>query len=247
MRNQQRTIPSLCVAHSFAVEHTRGDFVPQRRLSSFDRSPFNLFHSSENTNCFNHHPSHKYEINYLNTTMICSMPYNNPATQALQGLDDRLPAPEIMKRRRRRNVEAPVQSASNKRRRTCLDMSDVLSMIKPVEDSITFPSIEWLYDDEDVPAPERCTQSCLALRTTEVPKLPRRTSSSCLLKRSRGGLVRSRSKTACLVSLVGASSQNLKADCLSAMNSSTIFTLSSGDLKSSRDSVAFALATLTAD
>lgn len=178
--------------------------------------------------------------------MICSMSYNNPATQALQGLDDRLPAPEIMKRRRRRSVEEPVQS-SNKRRRTCLDMSDVLSMIKPVEDSIAFPSIEWLYDDEEVPAPERCTQSCLTLRTTDVPNLPRRTSSSCLLKRSRGGLVRSRSKAACLVSLVGASSQNLKADCLSAMNSSTIFTLSSGDLQSSRDSVAFALATLTAD
>lgn len=78
---------------------------------------------------------------------------SGPASQALSDFADRLPEPEYLKRtmigQAQTEGEPSCLPRCNKRRKSSIDMDSLLESIKPVEDSIAFPNIEWVYDDDD--------------------------------------------------------------------------------------------------
>jgi hypothetical protein len=162
--------------------------------------------------------------------MVCQCCTTNcPATQALKALGETLPAPEALKRARMicNNTE---QKPSLKRQRCALDLSDMVLHIKPVEESIAFPTIEWSYDDEETPFLDtvKGRSNSFDLFSSTASNKERisshdhscRSSSARLGgKRARGeSLVRSSAKGVCLVSLLShtISSDALNADCMSA-------------------------------
>jgi hypothetical protein len=140
-----------------------------------------------------------------------------PATRALASLDDQIPARETQKVRRRTvDDEGPRQTFS-KRQCTHYDMTDIISALKPLEQSYGFPSIEWSYDDECFPSNNDFREHkhtntregvsfTVANEVQSISKDLHRCSSSESLSRSgkeaQGrSLVRAKSKTSCLVSL----------------------------------------------
>lgn len=141
-----------------------------------------------------------------------------PATRALASLNNQVPARETKKERRRTfDDEGPRQTFS-KRQCTHYDMTDIISALKPLEQSYGFPSIEWSHDDEYIPSDnessehERHTSSWEGASDAATNEdksrskvLHRRSSSESLAglgKEARGqSLVRAKSKISCLVSL----------------------------------------------
>ena len=78
----------------------------------------------------------------------------DPASQALQSLEERLPSPEYQRRNKLKMRGCDDNSAAfSKKRCIRFDMTEMIAGIKPVEDSITFPVIEWAYDDDEVHGP----------------------------------------------------------------------------------------------
>jgi hypothetical protein len=202
--------------------------------------------------------------------MVCQYTTNCPATQALKALDERLPAPETLKRARMLCKNTEQQKPSLKKQRCALDLSDMVLHIQPVEESIAFPTIEWSYDDDDTPfdtGKHRSSSFDLFPSTasnneqisTCYGHRPRSSSARLGGKRARGeSLVRSSGKGVCLVSLLNhtISSDALSADCMSAcLNAQKlpIFSLSSNNNESpptygaiANESVCLALSQLVA-
>lgn len=76
-----------------------------------------------------------------------------PASQALKSFEERLPYPEYQKRNKSMNTQRGCDEKTavfSKKRRIHFEMNDMIAVIKPVEDSIAFPVIEWAYDEEDL-------------------------------------------------------------------------------------------------
>ena len=159
---------------------------------------------------------------------------SSPATQALQSLEERLPAPEYLRRKERsRSCDTSVQTMA-KRRRTRFDMEEMLAVIKPVEESIAFPKIEWSYDDEDTSTNDNGAifrsnswdPHCSGGDTNERSRAKglhrhRRSSSEFLCgKEARGeSLFRAKARAPCLVSLTYPTnkSQALVSECFAAL------------------------------
>eukprot|EP00545_Synedropsis_sp_CCMP1620_P010412 CAMPEP_0119015288 /NCGR_PEP_ID=MMETSP1176-20130426/10752_1 /TAXON_ID=265551 /ORGANISM="Synedropsis recta cf, Strain CCMP1620" /LENGTH=200 /DNA_ID=CAMNT_0006968567 /DNA_START=71 /DNA_END=673 /DNA_ORIENTATION=+ len=179
------------------------------------------------------------------------MNQNCPATQALISLADLLPEHEYIKRSMKgfATSELSCEQPGAKRRKssdeTTLDMFDLLSSMKPVEDSIAFPTIEWTYDDgeESEGEQDNATQSCGRLHAddednnAQYPPWTTRPycSTSSLGKRSRiEGMSRSKSQKLSLVSLVSTStsSNDLRSQCLKSLNAPSLALFSLGPLGS---------------
>lgn len=102
------------------------------------------------------------------STAASTIAYTNsilsgPASQALSDFADRLPEPEYLKRTMIGQAQpgGEPSSCSRKRRKSSIDMDSLLESIKPVEDSIAFPAIEWVYDDDDnEDEPRNSSRSC---------------------------------------------------------------------------------------
>lgn len=101
------------------------------------------------------------------STAASTIMHNNsilsgPASQALSDFADRLPEPEYLKRTMIGQAQPGGEpSCSRKRRKSSIDMDSLLESIKPVEDSIAFPVIEWVYDDDDnEDEPRNSSRSC---------------------------------------------------------------------------------------
>jgi hypothetical protein len=195
-----------------------------------------------------------------------NMKQSCPATQALIALEDTLPEPEYIKRAMKGNLTPETgEQPGSKRRKSCiestLDLFDILSSMKPVEDSIAFPTIEWAYDDDEDQEPESANtaKSCCSLDFDDEDDYPSFSrpycSTSSLGKRSRtNGLSRSKSQKISLLSLVSTirpSSGDLRAQCMSSLNASTLPIFSLGSLVGddslvSNEAIKLALETLVA-
>ena len=188
--------------------------------------------------------------------MNCAMPYDNsmasgPASRALEGLEDRLPEPEYIKRAIKTFAsEGPIfVQQGPKRRKSSISMDDLMASIKPVEDSVTFPTIEWDYDDsEQDDDTQNSVQSCCNLPNDddrlEFASWGRPYSStSSFGKRSfGGGLIRSKANKMSLASLVTPSvTHSLRADCFKTMKTSSMTLFALAGSHDSRDAVSFAL------
>ena len=154
--------------------------------------------------------------NHLMATHSC------PATRALASLNNQIPAREYQKKRQT-NVDGETSRPTfSKRQCTYFDMTDIISVVKPLEESFGFPSIEWSYDDEYPPSNNDLRKRKLNSswegtldngtkdETAIFEGLHRRTSSEFLSgKEVRGNsLVRAKSKTLCLASLASSRSKN---------------------------------------
>jgi len=191
-------------------------------------------------------------------TMHNTMQYNNhsrPASQALSALVDRLPEPEYIKRANELSSSEKSSSCNEpgaKRQKSSpLNMMGIMSSIKPVEDSIAFPTIEWSYDDFDQDDESiQSTKSCCKLSTddnlAEFDSWGRRYSStSSFAKRSCcGSLTRCKTNEICLLSLVspGSSSQDLRTECLKTLTTSSMSMFALGGGLDSQNSVCMASA-----
>ncbi|KAI2507931.1 hypothetical protein MHU86_6464 [Fragilaria crotonensis] len=140
-----------------------------------------------------------------------------PATRALASLNNQVPARET-KRRGEGLSMTKDQDKLFQRQCTHYDMTDIITALKPLEQSYGFPLIEWSHDDEYIPSDNEsseherhtCSWEGVSDAATNEDKsrskrLHRRSSSeslSALGKEARGqSLVRAKSKTSCLVSL----------------------------------------------
>ena len=183
----------------------------------------------------------------MRSTMLYNI-HSSPATQALSAVEDCLPEPENIKRANK--VSSSEKSSCNepgtKRQKSSpLNMLDMLSSIKPVDDSIAFPTIEWSYDDSDQEdEPVKSTRSCCKLSSDEDLAefaswgRPYASTSSFAKRSNCGSLIRSEPKEMSLISLVssGSSSEDLRSDCLKALTTSSMsmFSLEGGlDIKNS--------------
>jgi hypothetical protein len=153
------------------------------------------------------------------------MQYNDihscPASQALTALEHRLPEPEYYTKRVNEVCssyeQSPCKQRGSKRQKSSpLDMMDVLSSIKSVEDSIAFPTIEWSYDDFDQEDESLSypTKSCCTVSIDEddpifspLSRLHSSTS-SCGKRSNCGGLIRSKTNKIPLSSLVSSGSSS---------------------------------------
>ena len=149
-----------------------------------------------------------------------------PATRALASLNDQIPAREAKKVRRRTFEDEGPRQAFSKRQCTHYDMTDIISALKPLEQSYGFPSIEWSNDDECIPSIKDFSEQkhisswerASDIVTTDLKSmsngLHRRSSSESLSrsgKEAQGrSLVRAKSKTSCLVSLESFSKSQAK-------------------------------------
>ena len=139
----------------------------------------------------------------------------NPATRALASLnEDQIPAWENQKKRPCTVDGEASTHRFSKRKRTPFDMTDITSAVKPLEQSYRFPSIEWSNDDDNVSSnnQSRLSWQGVSDSVTNEEKaiskgLRHRPSMESLSgKKARGrNLVRSKSKTWCLVSLASLS------------------------------------------
>lgn len=117
-----------------------------------------------------------------------------------------------------------------------MDMADVLSSISPVEESIAFPSIEWVYGDDDQSSDENDSDGSPNASDEDDDEeedcFPQRSSSlSSLGKRGRcGGLTRSKPHMISLVSLVSPASESLTSDLFGTLHSNSLPELYLGDL-----------------
>jgi hypothetical protein len=157
-----------------------------------------------------------------------------PATQALERHDDLLRMPEFLKH----NIKASVcfiKKPERKRRKCDIELDDLLDGMKTIEDSIAFPSIEWVFDDAEASVEWKdASKSCSNLDDFDENQFPLSlhrlysSTSSFGRKRSRhGGMVRSNFKTFSLSSLV---SEQAERDFPDAFNTNvlSLFSLSGG-------------------
>ena len=195
-------------------------------------------------------------------SVACTVSYNNilsgPASQALIDFEDRLPEPESLKRAMKGLSPFTIDGKpsflqlGDKRRKRSIDMGDLLASIKPVEDSIAFPTIEWSFDDCDSEdEPRNGSRSCCILDTDkladgdEVRSWKRPYASvSHFGKRSRhAGLVRSKRNTISLASgAPSASDRSLTSDSLPAFQTSSLSALVLNSGHNTADLVTIALA-----
>jgi hypothetical protein len=192
----------------------------------------------------------------VQVSMNCAMPYDNnmlsgPASQSLIGLEDRLPEPEYIKVTAKTipSERTTFVQQGPKRRKSSISVDDLMASIKPVEDSITFPTIEWSYDDSDVDDDiQNSPKSCCDLHNDD-DKIefaswgrPYSSSSSFGKRTFGGGLIRSRGNHLSLASLVSPSiTHNLRADCLKAMQTPSMTRYSLAGNHDTRDAVSLAL------
>ena len=191
-------------------------------------------------------------------TMACNSLLRGPASQALSDFEDRLPEPEHLKREMKvlstisADADFSCHARENKRRKSSIDMEDLLDSIKPVEDSITFPTIEWVFDDGDIEdEPGNASRSCCILDTEKFADGDEFTSwkrqhaslSHFGMSSHHAGLVRSKCSSISLSSgVVFASNQSVKSDYLKALQTSSLTKLALMGGYSSADAVASALA-----
>lgn len=190
-------------------------------------------------------------------SMSSAMPFDNnmlsgPASQALKGLNDRLPEPEYIKRTIKTLAAERTTFVQQgpKRRKSSISMDDLMASIKPVEESIIFPTIEWSHDDSDQDDDtQNSPKSCCDLYNDDDDKIefeswgrPYSSASSFGKRSFGGGLIRSKGHKMSLASLVSpVVTHNIRADCFKAMKTSSMtrYTLTANH--DSRDAVALAL------
>jgi hypothetical protein len=179
---------------------------------------------------------------------------SGPASQALSDFTDRLPEPEYLKRTMKglsqTDVEPSCFQRCNKRRKSSIDMDSLLESIKPVEDSISFPTIEWVYDDDDHDdEPRNTSRSCCfpdPYKSTDRAELSWErmyASTSHLGKRSyHNGLMRSKYDTISLasemLSHLTPCDQRTRSDCFKAFQTKSLTMLSLRGTNSTADAVA---------
>ena len=146
-----------------------------------------------------------------------------PATRALASSNDQIPAREYQNKKRTSVHDDASRPTCSKRHCTHFDMADMISVVKPLEDTYGFPAIEWSYDDECISSNndfgKRKLHSSWEGALDTVTKddnaifigLHRRASSEFLFgKEARGNsLVRAKFNTSCLVTLAACSNNSL--------------------------------------
>ena len=146
-----------------------------------------------------------------------------PATRALASLNSQIPVREYQRKRQTPSVGEASRPSYPKRQRTHFDMTDIISVMEPLEESYCFPAIAWSSDDENSPATHdlrkrtlNSSRDVLLDSGTKDEKavfkgFHRRASSEFPLgKEARGNsLVRAKSKALCLASLASRSKSSI--------------------------------------